>query len=87
MKSLLIIINCILWQQINAQSLSPGGFASIAGSFTNADAQLDFNFGESVIGSLANTANMLTNGTLQPDFTSNNIPFTQLRPVDCGKMN
>jgi hypothetical protein len=87
MKSLLIIINCILWQQINAQSLSPGGFASVAGSFTNADAQLDFNFGESVIGSLSNTANMLTNGTLQPDFTSNNIPFTQLRPVDCGKMN
>lgn len=87
MKKILLILSCFIVQVIKAQSLSPGGFASLAGSFQNANAQIDFNFGESVIGALSNTSNMLTNGTIQPDWISNAIPLTQLRSIDCGKLN
>jgi hypothetical protein len=87
MKKTLPLIIGLICHLAKAQSLSPAGFASLAGSYSNSNAQLDFNLGESVIGALSNTTNFLTNGTIQPQFLSNAIPLTQLRSIDCGKLN
>ena len=87
MKNFFAILLIFSVKLIQAQSFSPAGFASLAGYFSNANAQLEFNVGENVIGSFSNSNILTTNGTLQPEFNFNTIPTTQLRAIDCGKLN
>lgn len=87
MKKYIVALCLLSGQLLQAQSLSPGAFASIAGYYSNANAQLEFNVGESVIGTFVNSNVMMTNGTLQPEFLATTIPTTQLRAIDCGKLN
>lgn len=70
-----------------SQSLNSGGFASMSGSYINANTQLDFNVGEGIIGEYINSNNMLFIGTLQPETINSTVPTTQLRSIDCGKLN
>lgn len=87
MKKYLLIFCCLLMIKSKAQSLSPGGFASVAGSYSNPSSNLEFNFGETVIGNFLNGNTLITLGTLQPDNLGSTIPLTQLRSIDCGKLN
>lgn len=87
MKKYFFILFCLLEHYTFAQSLSPGSFASSAGSFVGSNAQLDFNLGETNIGLTSNSISILSAGTLQPNYALNTIPLTQLRAVDCGKLN
>lgn len=87
MKKIIVILLVLICHSLNAQSLINGDFTAISGSYANANAQLDFNVGEGVIGNLISPNSMLTIGTLQPEYVLNVIPTTQIRTVDCGKLN
>jgi len=83
-KIIILFVFCSAVTALQAQSFTNTGINSGSGAFSNANNSISFSIGQSIIGSYSTTNSLLTNGTLQPDFTSAILAQGSFPAAQCG---